>query len=129
QVFESLAAVATGSGTLVEPGGEPEDVSVARATAGLFDVLRVRPAIGRPFAVENEVEGRDKVVVLSDALWQRRYGGDPGVLGRTLPIDGEPFEVIGVMPPGFTYPLGSARPTDLYVPYVVPESERIRIPD
>lgn len=129
QVFESFTAVADDSSTLLEPGGEPEDVIVARATSGMFDVFRVRPAIGRPFTVENEVDGRDRVAILSDALWQRRYGGDPGVIGGTLPLDGQLYEVIGVMPPGFTYPLGTARQTDLFVPYVVPASQRIRVPD
>lgn len=128
-VFETFAAYATAGYTLYEPGTEPEDLRAVRATAGLFDVLRIGPAIGRPFTAENEAEGRDHVVVLSDSLWRRRFGGDPAVIGQTIPLQGNRYEVIGVLPPDVTYPVGAARATDLYVPYVVPPDERIRKPD
>ncbi len=128
RVFEHIAAVAGAAFTLHEAGAEPEDLRGQRVTAGLFDVLRVAPAIGRGFTEENEVAGRDLVVVISDALWHRRFGGDPDVLGRTLPLDGERYEIVGVMPPDVTYPVGAARLTDVYVPYVVPDSERVRTP-
>src|SRR4029453_5618522 len=78
---------------------------------------------------ENEVEGRDRVVVLSEALWRRRFGGDPSIVGRTIPLNGDPYEVLGVMPAGVTYPVGVARPTDLWLPYVVPATERTRDPN
>jgi putative ABC transport system permease protein len=128
QVFESMAAIAGGSFTLREPGAEPEDLRSQRVTAGFFNVLRVRPAIGRAFTTENEVDGRHRVAVLSDALWRRRVGGDPGVVGRTIPLEGGSYEVLGIMPPGFAYPIASTRPTDLWVPYVVPADERTRNP-
>ena len=128
QVFESIAAIAGGSFTLREPGAEPEDLRSQRVTAGFFNVLRVRPAIGRAFTAENEVDGRHRVAVLSDALWRRRFGGNPDITGRTIPLEGGSFEVIGVMPPEFAYPLGAVRPTDLWVPYVVPPDERVRNP-
>src|SRR5215204_975907 len=126
QVFEAIAAIAGGAFTLREPGSEPEDLRVQRVTAGFFDVLRVRPAYGRAFTRENEVEGRDRVVVLSDALWRRRFGADPGIVGRTIPLEGGAYEVAGVMPADFQYPVGSVRPTELWAPYVVPPDERIR---
>jgi putative ABC transport system permease protein len=97
-------------------------------TAGFFNVLRARPAIGRPITAENEVDGRHRVAVLSDALWRRRFGGNPDITGRTIPLEGGSYEVIGVMPPDFAYPLGAARATDLWVPYVVPPDERVRNP-
>jgi putative ABC transport system permease protein len=97
-------------------------------TAGFFTVLRARPAIGRPLTAENEVDGRHRVAVLSDALWRRRFGGNPDITGRTIPLEGGSYEVIGVMPPDFAYPLGAARATDLWVPYVVPPDERVRNP-
>ena len=133
QVFESIAAVASGWLTLHEPGVEPESLVPQRVTAQFFDVLRVPPAIGRVFAAENEVFGRDRVAVLSDALWRRRFGGDPQIVGRTIPLDdvegGEGrYEVLGVMPPGFAYPVGVNRPTDIWIPYVVPADQRIRNP-
>ncbi len=128
QVFEAMAAHTAASVTLREPGAEPEDLRGLRATADLFDVLRVTPAIGRSFTAEHEVEGRHRVAVLSDALWRRRFGSDASVVGRTIPIEGDAYEVLGVLPPDVTYPVGAARATDLYVPYVVPASERIRNP-
>jgi putative ABC transport system permease protein len=128
QVFESMAAIAGGSFTLREPGAEPEDLRAQRVSGGFFSVLRVDPALGRPFTTENEVEGRDRVAVLSDGLWRRRFGGDPQIVGRTIPLEGGAYEVVGVMPPEFEYPVGAARATDLWVPYVVPADERTRNP-
>jgi putative ABC transport system permease protein len=133
RVFDSIAAIASGWLTLREPGGEPESLVPQRVTAQFFDVLRVPPAIGRVFAAENEVSGRDRVAVLSDAFWRRRFGGDPQIVGRSIPLDdlerGEGrYEVLGVMPPGFAYPVGVSRPTDIWIPYVVPADQRIRNP-
>jgi putative ABC transport system permease protein len=128
QVFEAMAAIAGGAFTLREPGAEPEDLRSQRVTAGFFDVLRVRPAMGRPFTAEHEVDGRHQVAVLSDGLWRRRFGADPQIVGRTIPLEGGRYEVLGVMPPEFEYPIGVPRPTELWVPYVVPENERIRNP-
>jgi len=128
QVFEHLAATAGSSMALLEPGSEPEDIRALRATADLFDVLRVEPLLGRRFTAEHEVDGRHRVVVLSDSLWRRRYGADPAIVGQAIPLDGEPFEVVGVMPADFTYPVGATRATDVFLPYVVPADERIRVP-
>jgi len=129
QVFEHFAAAAGSSMALVEPGSEPEDLRALRATADLFDVLRVHPRIGHAFTPANEVAGREKVVVLSDSLWRRRFGGDAGILGRVIPLDGEPYEVVGVMPPEVSFPVGQARETDVYLPYVVPAEEHTRVPE
>ena len=129
QVFESMAAIAGGNFTLREPGAEPEDLRGQRVGSGFFSVLRTNPALGRPFTAENETDGRDRVAVLSDGLWRRRFGGDPQIIGRTIPLEGGAYEVVGVMPPEFEYPVGSVRPTDIWVPYVVPPDERIRNPN
>ena len=128
QVFESVAAIAGGAFTLREPGTEPEEIRAQRVTADFFKVLREYPAVGRAFTVENETEGRNRVAVLSDGLWRRRFGGDPAIVGKTIPLEGGGYEVIGVMGPEFEYPIGATRPTDLWVPYVVPADERIRNP-
>jgi putative ABC transport system permease protein len=136
QVFESVGAIASGWLTLREPGAEPESLVPQRVTAGFFDVLRVRPVMGRPFTAENEVAGRDRVAILSNALWRRRFGADPQIVGRAIPLEdleggpgaaeGGRYEVVGVMPPDFTYPVGAARSTDIWVPYVVPPNQRTR---
>jgi putative ABC transport system permease protein len=126
QVFDRIAAIAGGSFTLHEAGDEPEDLRGQRVTTAFFDVLHVAPALGRAFTPEDETAGRDRVVVLSDSLWQRRFGGDSAILGRTIPLEGAGYEVIGVLPPDVTYPVGAARLTDVYVPYVVPNEQRIR---
>ena len=128
QVFESIAAIASGAVTLREPGAEPEDLRSQRVTAGFFNVLRVQPALGRAFTPDNELDGRHRVVVLGDALWRRRFGGDPNIVGRTIPLEGGAYEVVGVMPPDFAYSVGAVRPTDLWMPYVVPPDERTRNP-
>jgi putative ABC transport system permease protein len=138
RVFESMAAIASGWLTLREPGTEPESLVPQRVTAAFFDVLRVRPAIGRAFTSGNEAAGRDRVAVLSDGLWRRRFGGDPQIVGRMIPLEDleggkaateiAGYEVVGIMPPGFAYPVGAARPTDIWVPYVVPPDHRVRDP-
>ncbi|HXG90609.1 MAG TPA: ABC transporter permease [Vicinamibacterales bacterium] len=129
QVFEAIAAIAGGSFTLREPGAEPEDLRSQQVTSGFFDTLRVRPALGQPFTAAHEVDGAHRVAVLSDPLWRRRFGGDPAIVGRTLQLQGGTYEVVGVMPPDFAYPVGAPRPTDLWVPFVVPAGERTRIPN
>ena len=128
QVFESMAAIAGGAVTLRESGAEPEALTAQRVTASFFNVLRTAPAIGRTFGAENEVDGAHRIAVLSDGLWRRRFGGDPSIVGRTIPLEGGAYEIAGVMPPGFEYPVGAARPTELWVPYVVPANERTRNP-
>ncbi len=85
----------------------PEALNGAVVSHEYFDVLGVRPALGRAFRSDEEVAGKDRVVVLSDALWRRRFGGDPGLVGRTISLDGESYTVLGVLPPGFRPPLVS----------------------
>ncbi len=129
QVFESMAAIAGGALTLREPGAEPEEVRSQRVTADFFKVLRERPVLGRMFTVENEVEGNQRVAMMSDALWRRRFNGDPTIVGKMIPLEGGSYAVVGVMAPDFEYPVGAVRPTELWVPYVVPADERIRNPN
>lgn len=121
--FTVLAAVARAELRL-EGGGEPEQVQSARVTASLFDVLGVRPALGTAFAPTNETDGNDRVAVIGHELWMRRFGGDPTVVGRTIQTGGGPLLILGVMPEGFTYPVTSTRPAEVWTPYVVPANER-----
>jgi putative ABC transport system permease protein len=80
--------------------GEPESLAGARVTEGFFEVLRVQPLFGR-FFTQDDYRHRRNVVVLSAGVWQRRFGGDPGVIGRQIRLDAESFEVIGVLPASF----------------------------
>ena len=94
---EDLAALGRSTATLTGDGA-PEGLTGARVSPNLFNLLGIRPARGRTFLPEESTPGRDRVVVLSDAVWQRRFGGDPGVIGRTISLDGMPVEVVGVLP-------------------------------
>ena len=86
--------------------GEPERIFGARVSANLFSLLGVMPELGRAFLPEEDHPGRDHVVILSHDLWMRRFGGDPATVGRTLLLDGDKYEVVGIMPAGFLFPTG-----------------------
>jgi putative ABC transport system permease protein len=85
--------------------GEAERVRAGLAVGDLFAVLGVEPVIGRKFLAEENVAGRNRVVLLSHALWQRRFGGDPRVVGEQITIGNDPHTIIGVLPQGFQDPL------------------------
>ncbi len=113
RVFDSVAAYHYSSLT-VTGAGEPERVVAARVTAGFTQVLGVAPAIGRAFlAGEDQPGGDNRVVVVSHGLWQRRFASDPQSLNRTITLNGEPFTIVGIMPPDFKFP-GSG--TDVWLP-------------
>jgi putative ABC transport system permease protein len=82
---------------------ESEQVLCAVVTSGFFDLLGVRPAIGRVFAAADDRRGSPPSVVISHALWQRRFGGDRGIVGRGITLDGQSYQVVGVMPRGFRF--------------------------
>jgi len=106
QVFENLAMVRPVVPLNLTGSGEPERLAGARITASLCDTLRVKPILGRCFvdAEEREPERASSVVILSHALWQRRFGGDPTIVGRTIQLNGRGHEVVGVMGPSFRFP-------------------------
>lgn len=117
QVFQNFAATATSRSFVVRSGGRPERLAVEMATAEFFDVLRVRPSMGRVFALENETPGNDRVAVISDAFWKRRFAGVPDIVGKTVNVDAGNWQIIGVMPPEFSYPVAAVVPTDMWVPF------------
>ena len=96
---------------VVTGAGEPERVQAAGATASLQEVFRLNPAIGRWFSEAEGQRGGPKVVVLTDGYWRRRFASDPQVLGRSINIDGEPYQIVGVMPPTFAH-----RRAEFFVP-------------
>src|ERR1041384_1029848 len=85
-------------------GDRPESVDVSLVPANLFPLLGVQPVRGRGFQAEEEQAGNNRVAIISDGLWQRRFGADPGALGKTLLLDGDSYSVVGIMPPGFSFP-------------------------
>jgi predicted permease len=101
--LESAAIWGMGDRTLLGRG-EPERLTVSHTTPSLTTVLRVRPAIGRWFTEDEGRPGGPKAVVLSHGLWTRRFGSSPAVIGESIVLDGQPYDVIGVMPAGFAYP-------------------------
>ncbi|HJQ25195.1 MAG TPA: ABC transporter permease [Blastocatellia bacterium] len=103
QSFTQMAAAEAWGGTLSSQD-RPEEVAGLRMGDGLFQLLGVQPLLGRTLEAEDFQPGRDHVLVLSHKLWQRAFGGDPGIIGQTVPLSGESYTVVGVMPPQFQFP-------------------------
>jgi len=104
-------------------GGEPERVPGMEVTASFFPVLGVKPFLGRSFLSREDVPKGNPVVVLSHSLWQRRFGSRPDILGQPIAVNGKPFAVIGVMPPGFWF---SNAHEDIFVPLGLDPAETYR---
>ena len=103
--FVGLAAYAAGGADLASPGQPPERVRATFATADLLALLGVAPALGRPLLAGEDDPEAPRVALLGDGLWRRRFGGDPGIVGRTVRLDGQPTTVVGILPAGFRFPL------------------------
>jgi predicted permease len=122
QSFQSFAAIGTES--LPLGGSQPEQIGVAQHTANLFSLLGVQPILGRTLLPLEEQPGHD-VVLLTEGLWRRRFAADPNIVGRTIPLDGRPYTVIGVLPATFTLPstqllggfLGTSHALEAFVPF------------
>lgn len=100
--LESVAALRAGQASFTGPD-DPRRVAAASVTASFFDVLRTPPRIGRAFTAGDDRPGAAPVAVLADGLWRSRFGADPAVVGRVVEIDGAGVEIVGVMPPGFSF--------------------------
>ncbi len=121
-VFEGLAAY-TGGGAILSGMGEPERIAAPRSSANFFTVLGVDPFIGRTFQQGEDVPNGPRVTVLTYGFWQRKFGGDQGVLGKALTINGESYTVVGVLPPSFQFAL---RNSDLWIPYQPTQNQLTR---
>lgn len=122
RIFASSGIYEGGSaashGTAISGGGtEPERVTGLRVSPSLFPTLGARAAIGRTFGATDDTSGGPNAVILSDALWRRRFGARD-VIGQSIDVDGEPRTIVGVMPPSFAFPLPGigGDPADLFVP-------------
>jgi putative ABC transport system permease protein len=121
RVFDDIAVYANESLTLTN-GQEAVQVQGQAVSANLFTVLGVQPFLGRSFTRQEDEPG-SRVVVLSHDLWQRRFGGDPNILGKPITLDREQFQVVGVMPPGFSYPVRST-PVELWTTVAILRESR-----
>ena len=125
KTFEQLAASFGLAGSVNFTGsGEPERLEALGVTGNYFDAFGVVPAVGRAFSLDNEKTGQDQVALLSYGLWQRRFGGDPQIVNKTVILDSKPFQVIGVMPAELKLP----QPAELWVPmnFDAPEMKQRR---
>jgi predicted permease len=104
QSFEHVAAL-LGWGPTLTGQDEPEDLQGAAVSYDTFATLGVEPTIGRCFTADEDRTGAERVVMLSDGLWRRRFGSDPAIIGKNLTLGGESYTVIGVMPRGFSFPI------------------------
>jgi putative ABC transport system permease protein len=106
-------------------GPEPEVLHAASVDPGFFRAFGVEPALGRDFVPEEFLRGRNRVIIVSHGVWQQKLGADPGVIGRTVSLDGTGYVVVGVLPPMF-HPriLQGAGDRGIYVPHVIEEFER-----
>jgi predicted permease len=114
--YETLAAYNYNQGLTgmnLVGSGEPLRVETAYVSDGFFQTFRVSAALGRTLLPEENIVGRDKVVILSDGLWRRRFGNDPGIIGQKITLEGAPFTVVGVMPRFFEFP---AREVEVWAP-------------
>jgi len=118
-VFQELGAYRFG-GFALTGNGEPESLTAITMSSSLFRALGVEAALGRTFTDEEESK-RERVVVLTHSLWQRRFGADPSIVGKAITLTAASFTVIGVMPPTFKFPEGN--PVDLYSPMVFAKGE------
>ena len=104
----------------------PERIVGARASAGLFDVLGVRPALGRAFTADEDTS-RQPVAILTDRLWRRTFGGDPAIIGKAVILDRRPFTIVGVLPASLTFPNRGPHlnnlPAEVFVPMSFTNSE------
>jgi putative ABC transport system permease protein len=100
------------NGNLESPGGMTETLKTTFTTANLFSLLGVQPVLGRDLARADDEKNAPKVMLISDRLWKKTFGGDPGIIGRDIRLDGTPRTVVGVMPAGFRFP----SQTDIWVP-------------
>ena len=116
RTLSGAAAISPGWSMALTGTGEPAQLTTARVSTNMLDVLGVHPMIGRTFRAEESTPGQDRVTILDHALWTERFGADPNVIGRSIVLDGSPYTIIGVLPKGFEI-LG--KPAELWTPLVI----------
>jgi predicted permease len=130
-VFEQVAATIGGSYNLTGQG-TPEHIEGAKVSASLFSTLGVGAWRGRVFSIEEDEKGKSQAVILSHAFWQRRFGSDANVIGRTLTLNDQNFVIVGVMPPGFALnkevmpTVNGIQKVDVLLPLPVSDADRTK---
>ena len=127
--FDQISAYTFTNNNLIG-AGEPVRLGSVRVSSNLFSLIGAAPQLGRAFLPEEDKEGANKVVILSHALWQNRFGSDSSIVGRSLTLDNQSFTVVGVMSAGFQFPVGFGYmgkvlndPIDLYIPLAATTDE------
>src|SRR5271170_446596 len=120
--FSALAGCSDFSSVNFEGPAGPIALHAVRGTDNFFDVFGVSPILGRTFAPGEDQDGKNDVVVLSYETWQQLFGGDKGVIGQKVKLDGRPYTLIGVMPAGFRFPIGKVNA--IYTPLHMPKQQR-----
>jgi putative ABC transport system permease protein len=114
--FSDIGAVAPGWTMSLTGSGDPTRVTVAKVSGNLFDTLGTQPLLGRPFSENAALPGAPGVIVLSHDFWTRRFGADRGIIGRTIKLDGDPLQVVAVMPREFEV---FGLKTDAFTPFTL----------
>lgn len=123
RTFQSMAAY-QGWGPDLTGDGEPEALQGGTVTAGFFATLGIRPALGRDFSLADDDAAAPPVVIVTDGFWRRRLGADPAALGRPLTLNGEPWTLVGVLPPNFRSP--ALTDAEIWRPYRRPATSGCR---
>jgi putative ABC transport system permease protein len=124
RVFGDITAAVDRARVSLTGAGEPEELFAGEVTANFFQMIGVRPVLGRSFSPQEDKRGHDRVAILSHGLWRRRFAGDTGVIGRSIVLNGESHQVIGILPRDFSW---NNRRTDVWVPYLLDPNREERM--
>lgn len=116
QVFGDITAAVDRARVNLTGAGEPEELFAGEVTANFFQMIGVQPVLGRSFSPQEDQRGHDRVAILSHGLWRRRFASDTSVIGRSIVLNGESHQVIGILPRDFSW---NNWRTDVWVPYLL----------
>jgi len=116
QSFSSMAGFREMGGVTLSGNGEPEIVIGQMVSAGFFEILGVKPLLGRTFSADEDRLGANPTVLISEGLWKRKFGSDPHVLGQTIILDGAARTVIGIVPASFQLKMSNFVRSDIFTP-------------